>query len=214
VLQLSDYRNKDFNKFLGYEGAVNIKLSEVTDIYLGQPIRDRIVNEPDGDHWIVQIKDVDKDSGIIRETLYRTHLKGRTGPRLIKKGDLLFVSRVFRGSLPYSVLVDADLPNLVAAPTFYILSVNKDQVRAEYLHWFINSEVHGGRFFKQNAMGSSVLNIPKGVLSEMEVMLPPLQEQDRFIKLLQAANREKEIMEILVEKRRAFIDAVLTKFSE
>lgn len=190
------------------------KLSEVTDIYLGQPIRDRIENTPSGEYLIVQMKDVDKNTGVKTNGLYRTHLKGRTGPRLLKKGDLLFVSRVFRGSLPYSVQVNADLPNLVAAPTFNILSVNKDLIRAEYLHWFINSEVHGGKYFKLNAMGSSVLNIPKGVLSEMEVMLPPLQEQDRFIKLLRAANREKEIMEILVEKRRVFIDAVLTKFSE
>lgn len=189
------------------------KLSEVTDIYLGQPIRDRIENTPSGDYLIVQMKDVSRDSGVKADGLYKINLKGRTGPRLIKKGDLLFVSRVFRGSLPYSVLVDADLPNLVAAPTFHILSVNKDRVRAEYLHWFINSEIHGGKFFKQNAMGSSVLNIPKNVLNEMEIVLPPLQEQDRFIKLIQAANREKEIMQTLVEKRRAFMDAVLTKFN-
>lgn len=190
------------------------KLSEVTDIYLGQPIRDKIENTPSGDYFIVQMKDVTKGSGVKAETLYKINLKGHAGPRLVKKGDLLFASRVFRGSRPYSVLVDTDLPNLVAAPTFNILSVNKDLIRAEYLHWFINSELHGGKYFKLNAVGSSVLNIPKRVLSEMKVMVPPLQEQDRFIKLLQAANREKEIMETLVEKRRAFIDAVLTKFSE
>ena len=190
------------------------KLSEVTDIYLGQPIRDRIENIPFGDYLIVQMKDVDKDSGVNAETLYRTNLKGRTGPRLIKRGDLLFVSRVFRGSLPYSVLVSKDLPNLVAAPTFHILSVNKDRVRAEYLHWFINSELYGGRFFKQNAMGSSVLNIPKNLLNEMEVVLPSLQDQDRFIKLIKAAHQEKEIMQALVEKRRAFMDGILKNFSE
>ena len=190
------------------------KLSEVTDIYLGQPIRDKIENTPSGEYFIVQMKDVARDSGVKADTLYKINLKGRTGPRLIKKGDLLFVSRVFRGSLPYSVLVNVDLANLVASPTFNILSVNKDLIRAEYLHWFINSELHGGKYFKLNAMGSSVLNIPKGVLSEMEVMVPPIQEQDRFIKLIQAANREKKIMETLVEKRRTFIDAVLTKFSE
>ena len=189
------------------------KLSEVTDIYLGQPIRDRIENTPMGEYLIVQMKDVAKDSGVKAETLYRINLKGRTGPRLIKKGDLLFVSRVFRGSLPYSVLVDAELPNLVAAPTFNILSVNKDLIRAEYLHWFINSAIHGGKFFMQNAMGSSVLNIPKNILNELSVVLPSLQEQDRFIKLIQAANREKEIMQTLVERRRVFMDAILTKFN-
>lgn len=190
------------------------KLSDVTDIYLGQPIRDKIENIPGGDYFIVQMKDVGKDTGVKAGSLYKTHLKSRVGPRLVKKGDLLFVSRVFRGSLPYSVLVDADLPNLVAAPTFHILSVNKDVVRAEYLHWFINSDVYGGKYFKKNAMGSSVLNIPKSVLSEMEVVLPPLQEQDRFIKLLESVRREKEIMETLVEKRRAFMEAILTKYNE
>lgn len=190
------------------------KLSEVSDIYLGQPIRDRIENTPSGDYLIVQMKDVDKETGVKTETLYHTHLKGRTGPRLLKKGDLLFVSRVFRGSLPYSVLVNADLPNLVAAPTFHILAVKQDRVRAEYLHWFINSEIHGGRFFKQNAMGGSVLNIPKNVLSEMEIILPSMQEQDRFIKLIRAVSREKEIMQALIEKRRAFMDGILNQFSE
>lgn len=185
------------------------KLSEVTDIYLGQPIRDRIENSPSGDYLIVQMKDVDKDLGVKTETLYRTNLKGRTGPRLVKKGDLLFVSRVFRGSLPYGVLVNDDLPNLVAAPTFHILSVNKEKIRAEYLHWFINSEAYGGRFFKQNAMGSSVLNIPKNVLSDMEVVLPSLPEQDKFIEFIQAAHREKEIMDAIVEKRRTFMDGIL-----
>jgi restriction endonuclease S subunit len=190
------------------------KLSEVTDIYLGQPIRDRIENDPSGDYLIVQMKDVDKDAGIKTNTLYRTHLKGRTTPRLIRKGDLLFVSRVFRGSLPYSVLVGEDLPNLVAAPTFNILSVKKERVRPEYVHWFINSEAYGGRFFKQNAMGSSVLNIPKHVLSEMEIVVPPLPEQDRFVSLIQAAHREKKIMEAIAEKRRAFMDGILNKFNE
>jgi len=190
------------------------KLSEVTDIYLGQPIRDRIENSPSGDYLIVQMKDVDKDAGVRTDTLYRTHLKGRTGPRLIRKGDLLFVSRVFRGSLPYSVLVGEDLPNLVAAPTFNILSANMERLRPECLHWFINSEAYGGRFFKQNAMGSSVLNIPKHVLSEMAIVIPPLHEQDRFVGLIQAAHREKEIMQTIVEKRRAFMDGILNKFNE
>ncbi len=193
---------------------MNTKLSKISDIYIGQSIRDRILHEAGGDHRIVQIKDVDRESGINLETLYRINLKGRIPPRLIKKGDLLFVPRVFRESLPYAVLVNADLPNLVAAPTIFILSVNHDKVRAEYLHWFINSEAHVGRFFRQNAMGTSVLNIPISVLGELDVVLPPIAEQDRFIKLVHAANKEKEIMKTLVEKRQVFMESILKTYSE
>lgn len=190
------------------------KLRETAEIYLGQSIRDKIENIPSGTHFIVQMKDVFKNSGVKPESLYKINLKGRIEPKLVKKGDLLFVSRVFRGSLPYSVLVNTDLPNLVAAPTFTILSVNKDIVRAEYLNWFINSETHGGKYFKKNAMGSSILNIPKSVLGDMEVPIPSLERQDKIIKLIQTAEREKEIMESLSEKRRAFMDEILAKYIE
>lgn len=188
------------------------KLSEITEIYLGQPIRDKIENDPKGDFFIVQQKDVDKESGVNQPTLYRTTLKGRAEARLVKNGDLLFVSRVFRGTLPYGVLVNVDLPNLVAAPTFHIISVKKEIIRAQYLHWFINSEAHGGKFFKVNAMGSSVLNIPKSVLNEMEIIVPPLHEQDRFIKLIEAAKQEKEIMASLIEKRKLYMSEAINQF--
>lgn len=189
-------------------------LRETAEIHLGQSIRDKIENIPSGSHFIVQMKDVIKNAGVKADGLYKINLKGRIEPRLVKKGDLLFVSRVFRGSLPYSVLVNTDLPNLVAAPTFTILSVDKDMVRAEYLNWFINSEAHGGKYFKKNAMGSSILNIPKSVLSNMEIPVPSLEIQDKIIKLIQTAEREKEIMETLVEKRRAFMDEVLANYIE
>jgi restriction endonuclease S subunit len=189
-------------------------LRETAEIHLGQSIRDKIENIPSGSHFIVQMKDVIKGFGVKADGLYKINLKGRIEPRLVKRGDLLFVSRVFRGSLPYSVLVNTDLPNLVAAPTFTILSVNKDIVRAEYLNWFINSEAHGGKYFKKNAMGSSILNIPKSVLSDMEVPIPSLEIQDKIIKLIQTAEREKEIMETLIKKRRAFMDEVLAKYIE
>ena len=122
--------------------------------------------------------------------------------------------RVFRESLPYAALVTAELPNLVAAPTIYILSVNHDRVRPEYLHWFINSEAHVGRFFRQNAMGTAVLNIPISVLGDLDVVLPSIPEQDHFIKLVHAANKERQIMKTLVEKRRVFMENILTTYSE
>lgn len=188
-----------------------IKLSDITNIYLGHPIREKIENTPNGDYLIVQNKDVDKEVGVNRESLYRVNISGRAVPRLLKKDDLLFVPRVFRGSLPYSVRVNFDLPNMIAAPTFTIISVNPNAVRSEYLNWFINSEAHGGKYFKINAMGSSILNIPKSVLREMEITLPSLEEQDRLIQLIKAVNREKEIMKKLIEKRRIFLDEALVK---
>jgi restriction endonuclease S subunit len=189
-----------------------VKLGELTQIHAGQSIRDKIENTANGDYYIIQIKDVDSLLGVKKSSLYRTNIKGKGVPKLVKRGDLLFVPRVFRESLPYSVVVNLDLPNLIVAPTFYILTVNQELIRTEYLNWFINSDAHGGKFFKKNAMGSSILNIPKTVLLEMDIIVPPLSVQDNFIKLMVAAKKEKEIMDQLCQKRVAFIDEAINQY--
>lgn len=190
------------------------KLADISNIYLGQSIRDRIINQPDGNLFIIQIKDADKAEGINFNTLYKTKLKGHSDPRLVKKGDLLFVSRFFRNSLPYCALVNINRNDLIAAPSFYIISPNPEIIRPEYLHWYINSEAQGGKYFKANAIGSSALNIPKSTLSELPILVPTLKEQDRFIELIQAAKKEKEIMSSIVEKRQNYLNEIINKFLE
>lgn len=187
-----------------------MKLGDLAETHIGQSIRDKIENIPGGEFLIVQMKDVSKDSGINQASLYHTNIKGK--PRLVRRGDLLFVPRVFRESLPYSVLVDIQKPKLIAAPTFYIITTNEKLIRAEYLNWFINSEIHGGKFFRRNALGGSVLNIPKSALMEMEVIVPPLEKQDQFVKIIQATSREKELMQTLIAKRNSFMNEAINKF--
>lgn len=186
------------------------KLGDIANIHIGQSIRDKIENIKDGEFLIVQMKDVVRGQGVNESTLYQTNIKGK--PRLVKKGDLLFVPRVFRESLPYSVSVEIEKANLIAAPTFYIITVDESLLRAEYLNWFINSETHGGKFFRKNVLGSSILNIPKSVLTEMEVITPPISKQDQIIKIIKATKREQEIMEELKAKRNSFISEAVNKF--
>ncbi|MBF0362756.1 MAG: restriction endonuclease subunit S [Oligoflexia bacterium] len=189
-----------------------IKLGEIAEIHAGQSIREKIENTTDGSYYIIQIKDVDSLLGINQSSLYKTNIKGKGTPKLVNKGDLLFVPRVFRESLPYSVVVNIDIPNLIVAPTFYLISVNKEFIRTEYLCWFINSDAYGGKFFKKNAWGSSILNIPKNILIEMEVIVPPLNIQDKFVNFITATRKEKEIMDQLYQKRLTFIDEAVNKY--
>jgi restriction endonuclease S subunit len=48
----------------------------------------------------------------------------------------------------------------------------------------------------------------------MEIVVPPLPEQDRFVSLIQAALREKKIMQAIAEKRRAFMDGILKNLTK
>ena len=59
-------------------------------------------------------------------------------------------------------------------------------------------------------MGTMVLNVPKKVFSEMEVILPPFSIQEKFIKFMNLANEEHKIMDKIYQKRKQLMDSMIT----
>ena len=191
------------------------KINDLADIYPGQSIRGRINHKPNGEYLVVQMRDVSPLKGLEEANLCRMSLKPGLTPKLIKKGDLLFISKAGPGATPFSILVKEEIKNLIASPLFYIIRVKGNEVHLEYLNWYINSSSQSQRFLKKNAMGTMVLNVPKKVFSEMEVILPPLSTQKNFIKFMKLANEEYEIMNKIYQKRKQLMNSIITNsFSE
>ena len=181
---------------------------------MGQPLRTRVRNDPAGRFLIVQMKDVSITQGIIPSRLSRINLKSNSFPRLLRRGDILFTSRSWRKTAPFSILVEEDLDNLIAAPLFYIIRVKDKSLRPEYLNWYINSDIFGRKFFMRNAMGSGVLNVPKSILGKMEIIVPPLKAQDTLIGLMALLDGERRAMRLLSEKRNKLINSIIKNFIE
>ena len=186
------------------------KIRCLANIFPGQSIRGRVNHQPRGKYLIAQMRDVSPYKGLDKATLSRMNLKEGVTPKLVKKGDLLFISKSGLGATPFSIIVKEDIKNLIASPLFYIIRVKASEAYPEYLNWYINSSSQSQRFLKKNAMGSVVLSVPKRVFSEMEIILPPLSIQKKWVQWTRLAHKEYEVMGQIYKKRKQLMDAIIT----
>ena len=167
---------------------------------------------PDGRFRLVQMKDVALGRGIERSGLYRVNFKDRAKLRLVRKGDILFVARAALGSCPYSVLVEEECDNLVASSLFYIIRADTKLVLPSYLNWYINAASWGEKYLRKHAVGTAVLNIPKPVLVEMPVVLPPLDVQRKLAAVVALIDEESRLATALTQKRQRVVETIVSDF--
>ena len=186
-----------------------VKLKNLTTFMAGHPFRSTIENVPDGDVAVVQMKDVNPESGINPAKLYRVSLSGRKKPDYLRGGDILFVGRGYR---IFAVLVEKDLDQTVAGPHFFIIRIKpgKNPVRPDYLAWYLN-HTQAQRYFSQHVAGTALPHINRSTLEDLPVVLPPPDVQAQIVKIHDCRLKEKALLEALIEKKKQFMDGLLDK---
>lgn len=174
-------------------------LSEVAAISAGHPIRDAVRDVPGGEVAVVQIRNVDAEKGVDWPMVARTHLTGRREPDWLKSGDVLFSAR---GGRNVAVCLDHPPPKAVCSPHFFLIRVQDSRAALpEFIAWQMNLP-NAQQYFAQSATGSYIKSIRRQVLENLPVLLPSLDQQRLLVRLAKAAQREKEILEKLIENRR------------
>ena len=180
-------------------------LQELASISAGHPIRDAVRNIPGGEIAVVQIKNVDAETGVDWSEVARTHLTGRREPDWLKSGDVLFSAR---GGRNVAVCMDQPPPKAIASPHFFLIRIKTSKaVLPEFIAWQMNMP-SAQQYFAQSATGSYIKSIRREVLERLPVLIPSLERQRLLVRLAQAAQREKEILEQLIENRRQELELV------
>jgi len=176
-----------------------IHAGALATIAAGHPIRGAVRETPGGDTAVVQIKNADADAGIDWSPVTRTTLSGRREPDWLRPGDVLFSAR---GQRNIAVCVEEPPARAVASPHFFLLRVKKGKpILPAFLAWQINLP-EAQRYFAQSATGSYITSIRKEVLAKLPVRVPALATQQALVNLVQAARRERAILEELIENRQ------------
>lgn len=184
-------------------------LSSLATIRPGYPFRGKLAVDKNGNASVVQFRHLvvgaaldDKDG----KTLDRVMLPGRRRPDYLWPGDILFMARGARND---AAVVKALPPDTVCTPNFFHLRIKPEACRLmpEFLAWQLN-HVDAQRYFAMCSQGSATPNVTKTQLSELPVMVPPIDQQTRMMQLVDAARRESELLEQLIENRQCMIDAV------
>jgi hypothetical protein len=181
-----------------------IALSDFVDVQAGHPFRGSIPEDPAGNAYALQMRDLTPAGVADWATLTRTSLDRHKTAVWLQPGDVVFAAR---GQRNYAVCLEAVPVPAVCSQYFFLLRVKSAALSPEFLAWQIN-RAPAQRYLASNAEGSDQLSIRRGVLEAMPLVVPPLEEQQRIVALARAVSRERQLLETLIRNRERELDAL------
>ncbi len=173
------------------------RLGDNVDIFRGgspRPIEKYLTTNADGINWI-KIGDVRPNDKYIHQTEEKIISEGKARSREVKKGDFILSNSMSFGR-PYILNIDGCIHDGWLTIQNYAVSFDK-----EYLYYLLGSD----EIFKQYvqmAAGSSVQNLNKEKVSDLQLKVPPLPEQQRIAKALSDVDALIFTTEKLLQKKR------------
>jgi len=118
---------------------------------------------------------------------------------IAKKGDVLV-----RLSSPYTAIaVTKSHEGYVVSSLFAILRIRDERVLPGYLSYVLNSPVIKHRYH-QTSMGSTIPVIRMQTLKDTEVLVPPLEKQEKIARLSELMIKEKRLYQELIETKNFY----------
>ena len=124
---------------------------------------------------------------------------------LVKKGDVLFLSRGYRS---WAAPIVDDLEVTVAVSHFFVVRPKHADVLSEYLAWYINQAPAQEYLHNIARRGTHMPLIPLSAFVGLKVDLPDIETQAKIVELSRLMEKEKQLLSALQEKQSHLINAV------
>jgi len=158
--------------------------------------RDATRSVPDGRFLFLRIGDISQDGTFDQAGLVSIEPNESINETLIlKSGDVLFPNR---GTRTTALTFPGSKEPTIAGSQFFILRSDSKLVWADYLSWFLRSEV-AHQYFAGRRKGSYVQIIQRKDLAELEMPLPSLADQHKIVEIAHLAQQERILSERLAE---------------
>lgn len=181
------------------------RLGEITDIHSGYLFKKESKVSTKKGYYAIQPKDLNKAGRIVWPN-YQTPITNDPQPiHYLKKSDVLFLSKM--NPRPVFVEDEPEHSNTIASSHFFIIRPTSDKILPAYLFWFLNQQ-DTKKFIRSVAAGSSILNVKKSDLQDLEVPLPPLSMQQKISELTRLSERSKEIQQTIIEKTERLVEQI------
>ena len=178
------------------------KLHDIATIQTG--VFAKVVPNPNA--LYLQQSDFD-GNGELRNTAQPTIVADN--PRhLLTAGDLLLASK---GNNNMCVIVPEIEQKCVASPSFLVIRLHdKFAILPEYVAWYLNLSTIQTTLAAQ-ARGTSIMSISKATLGELEIPIPPIERQRRYIELSKLQKREQQLYAAIAERRKQILEYKMIK---
>ena len=183
-------------------------LKEIADIRTGYSFRAKLEPDTDGNALVVQLKELSEKNTIDISTAVKINMSDISENYLLQKGDLVFRSR---GMDSTAAIMDITSNNIIlSAPFQRIRILDTVKIIPQYLLWYINSK-EAQAYFSANKTGTSVTMVSTAVLADLPVVIPTLEIQKKIVDISILSEKEIELQEELIRKKRLLTETVLLK---
>lgn len=182
-----------------------VPLGDLAFISAGHPLRDAVDKLPSGAVTIVQIRDVDADSGV--DWVGAAHIcpPGKRSPDYLEPGDVIFTTRGVRN---LAVAIENVPGPSICAPNLFVLRIKKSgMLLPEYLAWYMNQRP-AQAYFQRSATGTNILNIRREVVEQIQIPLPSMARQHAIAGFERAARAERQVLRNLIKNRDQQMEAL------
>ena len=153
-----------------------------------RPIKDYITNDQDGINWI-SIKDGSDGSKYITKTNRKIRREGIKKSRMVYPGDFLLTNSMSFGR-PYISAIEGCIHD-----GWLALSPITEHTNTEFFYHLLGSEIIYHEFLKR-AKGAVVKNLNIDLVSNVEVIVPPMEVQKQFIDKVNQIEKTNNIKKI------------------
>lgn len=198
----------DNKLYLKIKEPMKKKIKEICKITTGYTFRAKIENDPQGCFAVIQT------INIINDTINYACLSKVNEPikdnHILKDGDIIFRAK---GVNNKAYLIANPPKNTLTSGQFMVIKGIIKDITPAYLAWCLNQK-SAQQYFAANSAGNTVPNITKVALEELEIDIPPVEIQDKIVKLSNLQIQEKQIMQTLIEKKEQLISKCLENVSK
>ena len=183
-VQYEHYRNQLLT-FDELRGAIWVPLSEVIkSLKTGlNPRKNFMLNTNDATNYYVTVRELngvgvnflDKTDRVNDEALKMINNRSN-----LEVGDVLFSGT---GTIGRTALVDKTPNNWNIKEGVYVIKPKQDTISSKFLLYYLNSSF-AKLDYSARIVGSSVNSVPMSELKKIKIPIPPREEQDRIVTIL------------------------------
>lgn len=174
-------------------------------ISAGYPLRGSTESLKLGGTRFIQLRDIKANYIRPWDEITEVDLANIKKAYLLKSGDILFAAR---GLNNYAIALSAVPENTVCAPHFFVIRIkDSTKINPDFLAWQLNQKP-AQNYFKRMAVGSALPNIRRRALDNLNIALPPLDQQKLIANIWKAGREEERAMQNLISNRNKQLEAI------
>ena len=138
--------------FMGHQKFI---LKDIATINSGYSFRTKIQNNPEGNIFVIQMRNISNDHSKIVNTLSKVDGIRIHEKHFLQKNDILFMAK---GANNFSVCYDENYKPAVAASAFFVIRLTYESILPAFVCLYINS-VLGQNYLRQIWLGHTFLTL-------------------------------------------------------